>query len=117
MATTDENREVLQSRAARNHALHRELNDAAAAGQDSSSSFREYVCECSVKNCAARIALTGEEYAEARNVPNSFIVAPGHWSQRDELVVAETERYVLIEKTGDAARLANALRRTSDVVH
>jgi hypothetical protein len=117
MATADHNREARQSRAAWNQAVHRGLNDEAAARRNYSALFEEYVCECSHKTCTSSVSLTPEEYDEFRRGANWFIVAPGHASSRDERVVAETARYQVVEKIGAAADLSTRLERHLRVVH
>ena len=117
MATADDNREVRQSRAAWNQAVHRGLNDDAAARRKYSALFEEYVCECIQKTCTSTVSLTPKEYDEAHRRANRFVVASGHASSRDERVVAATPRYQVVEKVGAAAELSTKLERHLRVVH
>jgi hypothetical protein len=57
-----------------------------------------YVCECSMQECTQRIALTREEYLEARENPARFFMLAAHRDPAHEHVVRETDRYVLVEK-------------------
>src|SRR5689334_10440900 len=88
MATADDRREVRQSCAAWNQAVHRGLNEDEAARRRFSALFEAYVCECGQKACTSTVSLTAEEYDEARRDTIRYIVAPGHSSPRDERVVA-----------------------------
>ena len=117
MATTDDNREVRQSRAVWNQAVHRGLNEGTAARRRYTALFEEYVCECSQKNCTSIVPLTPEEYDEVRRAANWFVVTPGHSSSRDERVVVATVRYQVVAKIGAAARLSAKPERHLRVVH
>lgn len=59
----------------------------------------QYVCECSIQACVERVALTREEYREARERPDRFFMIAGHRDPVHERIVRETDRYVLVEKT------------------
>ena len=58
----------------------------------------QYVCECSIQECTQRIALTRGEYAEARETPARFFMLAGHRDPAHEVIIRETDRYVLVEK-------------------
>jgi hypothetical protein len=58
-----------------------------------------YVCECSVQDCTQRVALTPDEYREARSSADRFFMIAGHRDPANETIVRETDRYVLVEKT------------------
>jgi hypothetical protein len=57
------------------------------------------VCECSIQECAQRVALTREEYAEARSDEDWYFMLPAHQDPAHERVLRETDRYLLVEKT------------------
>jgi hypothetical protein len=115
VATTEDTREELESRAARNQSVCRSLNDAIAA-RHLDSAFTEYLCECSVKNCLGSVSLTSAEYAELRQDESRFIVVRGHWSPAGERLVSETDhRYQVVEKLEHAGRLAGISDRSSSV--
>jgi hypothetical protein len=63
-----------------------------------------------------RITLTLDEYEGLRAEPNTFAVAPseGHVFPEVESVVAQTERYWVVEKIGAAGRLAASRDPRSD---
>jgi len=115
--TSNDTREALESRAARNQSVCRSLNNAIAA-RHLDSAFGEYLCECTVENCLGSVSLTAVEYAEVRRHESRFIVLRGHWSPVAERLVSETDhRYQVVENLGHAARLAATLdRRSSDAL-
>jgi hypothetical protein len=47
-----------------------------------------------------------DEYEAVRRIPTHFVVAPGHDVPEIERVVEKTERYVVVEKVGDAGGFA-----------
>jgi hypothetical protein len=51
--------------------------------------------------------LTLSEYEEVRLGPTRFVVSPGHQSESDR-ILAETDSYTTIEKTGEEADLVAA---------
>jgi len=63
-------------------------------------------CECGRIECDMRIPMTAPEYEQARAKSTTFVVAPGHQLPEVERVVETTERYVLVEKVGEAAAVA-----------
>jgi hypothetical protein len=68
-----------------------------------------FVCECSHTGCAEQIELTLKEYAWVRADARRFVCVPGHQEPEFETVVAETERYVVVEKEDAAGEVAEAL--------
>ena len=57
-----------------------------------------FLCECSNKRCFARISLTLEEYDEARAAPQRYLTISGHEVEGAALVIADDERFALVEK-------------------
>jgi hypothetical protein len=91
-------------RAARNQSLRRKVN-ARIFELGGFSAFTEYVCECPLRACGAHVSLAVDEYLEIRRDPTHFVVVPGHRPTADR-IVRETDRYRVVEKSGDAGRLA-----------
>ena len=109
-AARDARTEVGHARAARTQSANRTANEDTHARRDAAP-LTEYGCECTQKTCTATVWITDEEWAEARAaVPTCFVVAVGHARSDAERIVKETDRYQLVEKTGDAAQLARKLR-------
>jgi hypothetical protein len=98
-------------RQGRNEALFREVNERIA---ELNESFQvdgrsEFLCECSREECKEPVSISLEEYESVRRSPTRFFVLPGHEDETVERVVARTERYVTVEKIGDAAEEAEVL--------
>ena len=92
-------------RAAGQQALRRDANERVFALRGGAS-FTQYVCECALKSCEVAVGLTPLEYREVRREPTYFLVACGHWTSFFERAVFETDRYLVVEKVGEAALLA-----------
>jgi hypothetical protein len=56
-----------------------------------------FLCECSDRRCFGRIALTIEEYDEARAGPQRYLTTTGHQVDGAQ-VIAQDERFALAEK-------------------
>jgi hypothetical protein len=71
----------------------------------------EFLCECANRNCMAHVTMSVEEYERVRRVPTHFLVLPGdrHFFGEIERVVEEHDEYVVVEKFGDAGRMATKL--------
>ena len=66
----------------------------------------EVLCECASKECVELIALSRDEYEEVRRTPTHFFVVAGHQLPEIERTVERTDRYVVVEKYGDAGTIA-----------
>jgi hypothetical protein len=60
--------------------------------------YLEFLCECGHVECVEHIELTREEYEEVRAEPTHFVLMPGHENGSVERVIAETKRFVVVEK-------------------
>lgn len=103
---TAETREV---RAAKNQSLFREINERIKALNEVFAVLTqsgEWVCECADMGCIATIEMTLAEYEAIRAHPTHFPVVPGHEVLDVEHVIDATDRFVVVEKIGDGARLA-----------
>ncbi len=97
MATADER----HLEGARTQSLFREVNERIdEIGEQTTED--DLLCECANKECVETIVLTLGEYESVRRVPTHFFVAPGHDVPEIERVVERNERYVVVEKFGDA---------------
>ena len=68
----------------------------------------EWVCECADQDCSVRVTMTHEQYETVRAVPTRFVVAVGedHVVPEIETVVERHETYWVVEKLGEAAKVA-----------
>jgi thioesterase domain-containing protein len=108
---SQEQRDPVAERVARNDAIFREANEriraAAASMQLEQSDMLPFLCECADESCTTIIKLTTSEYEAVRGAPTLFINAKGHhvnaegWGR----VVDEFDRYSVIEKLGDAGEI------------
>lgn len=98
----------LQQRIAHNEAVFREVNEGISRGhwpgeEDTPVAFR---CECGSLGCTRMIELAAPEYERIRASADRFFVAPGHERPEVETTVETHERYLVVEKRGEAARVA-----------
>jgi hypothetical protein len=96
-------------RQARNEALLREVNErlerldkqAESRGWPPEHGYFEFHCECGA-GCPEKVQMTLVEYETARAQDDRFALVPGHESPELEEVVVRTERFVIVDKYGDA---------------
>ena len=90
------------ARLADNEAVFRLANDAIASNRRDRADRHEYLCECGDEECFERLQLSKDEYETVRAHPARFFVAPGHEDlTAGEVVVAECNRYSVVEKRGE----------------
>jgi hypothetical protein len=99
-------------RVAKNDAIFRDANEriarrAVVAGMDKIP----FLCECANERCTTILRLTIDEYEAVRAVGRRFFAAPGHEESAEgyATVVAQKDGYVVVEKVGDAAVIAERL--------
>jgi hypothetical protein len=97
-----------QRQIARNEAVFRDVNEALKGGhwpgeEAAPIAFR---CECGRLGCSVMVEITGEEYERIRASPHRFLVAPDHEMPEAEVVVDRHPGYLVVEKRGGAARIA-----------
>ena len=95
---------------ARHQVVFREVNERIAklGGQLDEPRFNLLICECSDPACAESLEITPQEYEAVRADPARFVVLRGHEMPEVERVVEDTGRYVVVEKLGAAAEIAQA---------
>jgi hypothetical protein len=57
-----------------------------------------FICECSKTTCTETIRLSVEDYREARDGGEAFILLPGHEDAQVERIVSRGNGYVLVKK-------------------
>jgi hypothetical protein len=92
---------------ASNEDLFRQINEkvedlAVRHGSES----HEFLCECSDPGCSERVRVTLAEYRRVREDGARFIVAKGHVVNEIERVVESAKDHAVIEKHGEAGRVA-----------
>jgi uncharacterized protein (DUF1499 family) len=108
--------DVQKARLAQNEDFFREVNDrinesAEAHGVDSHP--YEFFCECSDPSCVERVLLTRAEYEHIRLEPTRFVVKKNHVVREIEHVVETVPDHMVIEKHGEAGRIAVELEAES----
>jgi hypothetical protein len=100
---------------ARNNSLFRDANndiEAAAAGFGiAPGRWTPFICECSDPQCMQIVRVTLDEYRHVRSDPRWFVHAIGHETEVEGAVrpVEEHDRFVIVEKIGEAGSIAAEL--------
>jgi hypothetical protein len=103
---------VSAERSAKNEARFRELNEELERRRiellgDGDDRATPFLCECERMSCTAVVLLTLAEYEVARGSRRRFLICPQHVADNAE-VVARHDGYWLVEKQGEAGRIAEA---------
>jgi hypothetical protein len=102
-----------EKRIARNDATFRQANERISAiAPEYQADFRlPFVCECADATCREILRLFPDQYDEIRANSRHFLQAPGHdvADRGAAAVVAERDNYVIVEKTGHAGDVAEAM--------
>jgi hypothetical protein len=98
-------------RQGRNESLFREVNERIAEVNQTFhvAGRSEFLCECSREECKEPVSISIDEYEGIRRESTRFFVLPGHEDLSVERVIDRNERYVVVEKVGDAADEAEEL--------
>ena len=100
-------------RVALNDAAFRVANEEirAAAAEWNMDGLLPAICECADPHCATVLRVTPRQYEAVRSDPRWFINAPGHHvnAQGWAHVVSENERFVVVEKIGQAGEIVEEL--------
>jgi hypothetical protein len=101
--------DVQKARLAQNEDFFREVNDRINEKADShglDAHRYEFFCECSDTSCTERVKLTLPEYEYIRAEPTRFVVKTHHIVGEIEHVVEQVQDHMIIEKHGEAGRVA-----------
>jgi hypothetical protein len=96
-------------------AVNREIEQASERMGDRPRDRIEVICECGEDGCSETLDLTLAEYDKAHEQRDRFVVAPGHEDEQIERVVTRMERYLVVDKFGEAERVAEAVERREGV--
>ncbi len=88
--------------------LFREINERIVDLTDTLPGV-ELMCECVNERCKATVVLAQDEYEAVRRSPSRFVVTPGHVAVEIERTVESYDRYLVVEKIGEAGKTAARL--------
>ena len=95
------------SRAAKNEATFREVNERIAATTvEQQEEWTDVLCECHDPSCARTIPLTLSEYEAVRARGERFALVWGHEDAAVEHVIERNERFLVVEKFGTGRDVA-----------
>ena len=106
-----------EARVGRNQALFRAVNEEMRELNEAFASItKEYaiVCECADVSCTESLLIRRDDYLSVREEPRRFVVLREHVFAEAERVVSESDGYVVVEKFGEAAVVAEAAAPTQD---
>lgn len=96
-----------EERLAKNEAVLRDINEGIREGAQSIPGERAiFLCECGQPDCEETISLTQNDYEGVRANPRRFFMTPGHEHADIEKIVEHRDSYVVTEKFGRAAEIA-----------
>jgi hypothetical protein len=109
-----------ETRAGRNQALFREVNERLSeVAEHSRSDFPpdRFICECAQDDCFETIEVSLGEYEAVRENPRRFFVASNddHVIPEIEQVLEQNERFWVVEKFGQSAAVAEKLAEDSSL--
>jgi hypothetical protein len=106
--SNEEMSSLWKQRAARNEAIFREVNESIADLEERFGPTEEpvFLCECADVGCSERLAVDPTTYRRVREQPRLFLVRPGHEVPQIERVVELHRDFLIVEKTGAAAEVA-----------
>jgi hypothetical protein len=106
-------------RAARNENVFRQINERlhllgtieSSSEPVESDALEHFVCECFLADCSVVLELTAAEYRSVRADGTRFLIFPdaSHQSPDIEIVVERHDRFWVVEKVGEAGRIADAM--------
>lgn len=104
-----------EQRVAKNEAMHRavnrEIENVAQGLGERDGDTIEVLCECGQPGCTSLLSLSIRDYDRVHDQRDRFIVAPGHMDPDLERVVEEADRYLVVDKFGEAEGTAEAEER------
>ncbi len=109
--------DATKARLAQNEDFFREVNrriNEKAESHGPDSHRYEFFCECSDTRCVERVNLTLPEYEDIRAEPTRFVVKNGHVVKEIEHVVETAGDHIVVEKHGEAGRIAGELEAEGD---
>jgi hypothetical protein len=96
-----EREEVRRERLLKNEQAFRDYNNRRVSFEQDAEAVDEvipFVCECGDSECIEGMEMTLDDYMGAHSGPIRFAVKPGHFFPEAERVIAEHDRFWLVEK-------------------
>jgi hypothetical protein len=96
--------EIRRERILKNEQAFRDYNNRRVEFEQDADTTGEvvpFVCECGDSECIEGMEMTLDDYMGAHSEPIRFAVKPGHVFPEAERVVAEHDRFWLVEKLTD----------------
>jgi hypothetical protein len=97
-----------QQRIARNESIFRNVNEAIESGHwpGEDATPLAFRCECGRLGCSRLIEITVGDYERVRAHARRFLIVCDHDISKAETVVETHADYVVVEKRGEAGRVA-----------
>ena len=96
-------------RLAANENLARRLNEMTEHQRvGNGDSGNHFVCECSKEECVDTVDIDVTAYGYVRQHPRRFVLRKGHDNPAIEMIVERYPAFDIVEKRGEAGRLAEA---------
>jgi mannose-1-phosphate guanylyltransferase len=88
------------ARITKNEVIAREINEGIeeAIASRTPEGHARMLCECGNRDCELLIAISVSEYEDVHQDPRRFVVVKDHVIPEVERVVAETERFTVVQK-------------------
>ena len=94
-------------RVARNETVFRAVNrEIEHASEELGDRELEVLCECGSTGCRGLVAVSADVYDSVHERRDRFLVLPGHEHPEIETVIERSEGYVIVDKFGDAEKIA-----------
>ena len=109
--------DATKARLAQNESFFRDVNDKInkkAESHGTDTHLYVFFCECSDPACVERVELTLSEYEHVRAEPTRFVVKNNHVVREIEHIVESVPDHMVIEKHGEAGRVAVNLEAESN---
>ena len=100
--------ELTAERKAKNESLFRTVNESIEDAARRFDSKGQFLCECNLTDCVARLELAIAAYEAVRHRPTCFLLALGHEDLEIERVVESNGSYQVVEKIGVGMAIAEA---------
>jgi hypothetical protein len=102
--------ELFEERVGRNENVFRKINERIEAGRLPADIDQPvtFCCECARLGCNELIEMSIAKYESIRANPRRFILLQGHSIPGVEIVIERSEYYIVVEKAGQAGRVAEA---------